>query len=135
MEKVLRKVKCSDRLPNFQDLYFVKLFNGEKSTSVLYPHMDKEDLSYLDRSNPEFWYEEVSLDELLILERQKYLTELADSFKNLIPNDLQQNLAKERYEKALKYINEYHKMVGMNLYVETPIVFKALKIAAGIEED
>lgn len=75
-------------------------------------------------------YTKKQVDELITLEKQKYLTELANQFKETMSNDLQQNLAKERYEKALELLNTV--LLNPNWY---KIGKRALKIAAGLNEE
>lgn len=73
-------------------------------------------------------YTKKQVDELITLEKQKYLTELANQFKETMSNDLQQNLAKERYEKALKFWNDPTADNNHN-------IIKVLKIAAGLKSE
>lgn|SRR4030042_382011 len=134
MEKVLRKVSVKKRFPSTKDYYYVILLKGEdravREYSPSYDNWWKE--------NVEYWYEEVSVDEL---QEVIYLNEQlkgANARLDCIPTYIShikclEEEAKERYEKGFKYIA---KVILRDTFdsIETEIV-KALKVAAGIEED
>jgi len=109
METVLRKVSVKDRLPKNKP---------EKDLVVGYNNVDiKKVVLYYDDQfvgtvlEPDYWYEEVSVDEL----------------------------AKERYEKALKMymLNKGFETDYLSYYFELTHhkATQLLKIAAGLKED
>jgi hypothetical protein len=124
MEKILRKVSTKDRLPEPLEEVFCDC--GEYGLNVLYLNKDhaikKFDKWTISNSGynalfePEYWYEEVDLIELLPKQAISHLA-LYDE-------------AKERYEKAMSVLKNGN-------YIRTSMVHieKALKIAAGIKEE
>ena len=128
MEKVLRKIKCSDRLPKVN-----KFVNTDLGLLILRNlgqgrfGFDISGLSEVHRQ-PEYWYEEVELDSLF---REWY--PLCGSILNL--------LAKERYEKAIweamywfnKRGKPFKKMERIEDLGED--LLHLLRTAAGIEEN
>jgi hypothetical protein len=119
MEKILRKVKCSERLPTEEGYRFVLMPTSEKR-KLMFIKLDNTWYSDANEiKNPEYWYEEVELD-LIAIERLG----LKDKF---IHSEL---FAKERYEKALNYIEEH----SGNIICYLEEARKALRIAAGLEE-
>ena len=124
MEKILRKVSCKDRLPEKETKYICVDSKGYLSFYNFNLGFGQENIYKYD-----YWYEEIDLDELITLEKQKYLTELAEKYKEVIPNDLQLYLAKERYEKAIRAYQNWDTENDIHF-----TIFTALKIAAGLEE-
>jgi hypothetical protein len=135
MEKILRKVKITERPPNkfrvlveskqnylFEIFYYDNTFNQTQFPS------DKQSV---DINLLEYWYEEVDLDDIIAVEKQKYLTELANDYKEVMPDDLQQHLAKERYEKALNSMGESHWTAQIQDFED---LCEILKIAAGFQD-
>lgn len=107
MEKISRKVKCSDQLPKIHGWYYIDVrpfkayFNVEKNEW----QTENEFVHYI----PEYWYEEVDLEEL----------------------------AKERYEKAVKLANELVKQDFMDgfYFIAGEDIPHILKVAAGLQEE
>ena len=59
MEKVLRKVKCGERLPEIYGYYYTSI--GE----MFYRNEEFRYNDHTPENQPEYWYEEVSLEELI----------------------------------------------------------------------
>jgi hypothetical protein len=114
METVLRKVNVRDRLPIKKNYYFTLLFtNTDWKDRAVREYSPSYDNWW--KENVEYWYEEVSLDELF---KEKYPIRSNDKIL----------LAKERYEKANKFLDNN---LGL---CTTEVIMKALKIAAGLEK-
>jgi len=122
MEKVLRKVSIYNYLPENRGEYVVVRKDGIKT---VFPFNDDNnwDVEDLDNLNIEYWYEEVSVDEL-----EDYQIAVGN-LQMIIEVDIFK--AKERYEKALFYIEDH--LGDEHCYVE--FIEAALKIATGIKED
>lgn len=100
MEKVLRRVSVKDGLPEKDGSYYVSDYGKDELYKIIiYPDIQK-DMEWV-KNMIEYWYEEMSLEEL----------------------------AKERHDKALNFLSYNDKFNVDNA------ARKALKIAAGIEED
>jgi len=120
METVLRKVSVKDRLPKITGWYITDIDKIFYTTEFNNFFRNSLNLNIL---NPEYWYEEVSLLELLPQQAISHLA-LYDE-------------AKERYEKALKIVDS---LINPNngFYLDNvtkiELIEEALKIAAGLEE-
>jgi len=115
MEKVLRKISVKDRLPSEFRYYYTDF------DEILFDSTKR----WLDRAGriiyPEYWYEEVSVDELV-----SYTDPVV--VKRVI--EIYNKLSKKRYEKALELLDTV--LYNPNWY---KIGKRALCIAAGIKED
>ena len=138
MEKVLRKVSVKDRNPINKGVYIGGScsYQNEK----IYWHGYWDEHWQEDHGDVEYWYEEVDLMDLL---KEKYpeIPPYIGGIQWLNNNNLANlkiiedankvvNFAKERYEKALKSIQQVNYTRCSQKDLD-----KALKIAAGIEED
>ena len=126
MEKVLRKV--NDKDPTITGWYLTDI--GKIFYTTEFNHFFKNSLN-LEKLYPEFWYEEVSVKKAF---EDYYAIQDLHNFD-------ERQLAKERYEKALNLIIPY-RTSSTNIencinggIIEWEKLYKALKVAAGIEED
>jgi hypothetical protein len=99
MEKVLRKVKCFERLPIKNEKYFCIDNSNQLLVCHFDPHCKSWMKSFLYKENVEYWYEEVSLEELL-----KEAFEAARSLETVEINGVK-NL-KAKYEEFENYLKE-----------------------------
>lgn len=129
MERILRKVKCGDRMPEKEGWYAVVSSSGIHG---IYWNNDwnLEDFNAL---KIEYWYEEVDICELdeykMLMTSNLHLREM----NNKLQEDNTKE-AEERYDVAKKFIDAYHEMVGMSFYVESQVCFKALLISSGLDD-
>ena len=131
MEKLLRKVKCDERLPEKEGCYISILVDG-RIYNVKYPEQTTRVFKVgeiLTLNIPiEYWYEEVEVDS----------ESLTDKFKT------PKLLAKERYEKALNKLNDLlnqsfegwseDAIKGYKTLAAT-VEYNILSIAAGLNEE
>jgi len=113
-EKVLRKVSVKDRLPKIDGDYDTDVGTLCFVKDRFYNNLDGQ------REYPEYWYEEVSVEELI-----SYTDTII--VKRVI--EIHNKLAKGRYEKA-KYLLNTNQGLGT-----TELIDKCLKIAAGLENE
>jgi len=130
METVLRKVKCSDRLPINKGVYIGGSYSYHNEK--IYWHGYWDELWQEDYGNVEYWYEEVSLMDISVdAVVNSFTEEEKQAYRNITERMVQEE-AKERYEKALD-------CVDINSSILTTafkgIVEKALKMAAGLKEN
>lgn len=128
MEKILRRVNAKERFPEKEGCYISILSDG-RIYNVKYPEQNAvvfKEGKILTLNTPiEYWYEEVSTDEL-----EDYKVAVGN-LQMIIEMDALKS--KERYEKALSILDDYilQKLEEYN-YDKT---FKhALKIASGLDE-
>lgn len=141
METILRKIKTSDKLPDNDKWYFVHhsikapvdgMSDFLKWISETQKWYGIKLQDVFETYDIEYWYEEVDLNKIIQLEKQKYLTELTERFKEILPNDLHLYLAKERYNNSLKL---FETIVVNNVDYNKKLIIKALKVAAGLNEE
>jgi hypothetical protein len=114
MEKVLRKVSVKDRLPEHGSYKYTELGELFLNSKNIW-----SDVGTSRVYCPEYWYEEVSLIDML----------------NIYPNvfkQLYEELVKERYEIAYKFVAK--SILQNHFHGIEKVITKALKIAAGLEE-
>jgi len=125
MEKVLRKVSVKDRNPLEEGYYMVQVGDFKTILGTFFNG------STFENYHPNMvWYEEVSLEDIKDI---SYNDGFSTAKKVLYEIELQE--AKERYEKALTYVLQSRDMMRMPRQILNEEMYKALRMAAGLEED
>lgn len=144
--KILKQIKCSDRLPDCsKSSYFYETVTGDKGMACK-ALMTNQD--YIKDNHIKYWYEEVEdtsimdyenaykITSSLIMENQGLKLKIErEAGKDCViaPIEVVQERAKERYDKAFSYA-ETQTCAGF-VCIDLDTVDEALKIAAGLETD
>lgn len=139
MEKILRKVKCSERLPdkegNYIAFYKTKYSpspHENYATNFYYAEGVKEHILEMY----EYWYEEVDISTLMAQSVADLFTEEDKQNYRKATEKAIEKERKERYEKAMELINDNlwcNSLGDEHCYIK--YIKEALKIAAGLQEE